>query len=108
VPEHAPPLHTFWHGAPFCQAPFESHVCGVTPLQPVLPGVHVPVQEPATQAWFTQVTGALHCPTALHVWTPLLEHCFAPGVQIPVQVPLTQADPAHVTAVPHCPFEPHV
>jgi len=101
VPEHWPPLHTFAQTVPFCQTPFESHVCGVRLLQPVLPGVHWPVHAPATHALFTQVTGALHCPTALHVSTPLFEHSVLFGAQMPVQVPFTHADAAHATAVPH-------
>lgn len=68
------------------------------------PGSHTPVQAPVTQAWLGQGTGALHVPLALHVSTPLLEHCFVPGVQTPEHAPPTHAWLVHAAPSCHVPL----
>jgi len=47
LPVHWPAAHMYGHAPPFCQAPVESHRCGVVPEHCVAPGEHVPVQLPA-------------------------------------------------------------
>ena len=88
----------FVHAAPFVQAPFVLHVSGVLPLQSCWSGAHTPTHAPPTHVWFTQATGALHLPPALHCCTPFSEHCTAPGSQS-WQAPFqhTGVEPAHVS-----------
>ena len=52
---------------------------------------------------------ALHCPLALHVWTPLPEHCFAPGVHA-AHAPPTQTGvpPPQAAAAPQLPVASQV
>lgn len=66
-PEHAPPLHTLVHTVPFCHAPFESQVWGVSPLHCLVPGVHSPVHAPPRHTWPVHETPAPHWPVPLHV-----------------------------------------
>jgi hypothetical protein len=49
------------------------------------------VQTPLTHAEFEHAAAEPHVPLALHVSTPLPEHCVAPGVHDPVHAPLTHA-----------------
>jgi hypothetical protein len=44
---------------------------------------------------------------ALHVSTPLFEHCTSPGEHTPVHAPLTHACDVQGTGVPHIPADPH-
>ena len=74
----------------------------------VVPGTHIPVHIPDTQADATHATGELHAPAELHVCTPLPEHCFAPGAHDPVHNPFTHAVLGHDTAVPQLPVASHV
>jgi hypothetical protein len=57
----------------------------------VVPGVHIPVHPPLTQAMLLHATGVPHWPEVLHVCTPLPEHCLAPGLQTPPQLVPTHA-----------------
>ena len=59
----------------FCHVPVLLHVRGVLPLQLVWPGAQTPVHAPATHVWFVHDTGPPHVPLAVHVSTPLPEHC---------------------------------
>jgi hypothetical protein len=43
------------------------------------------------QAWFVQAAAVFQVPAALHVCTPLPEHCVAPGAHTPVHDPITHA-----------------
>ena len=97
VPVHAPPTQALAHGVPSIQWPVASQVCGIALLHPMSSGEHCPLHTPVpgSHAWFTQGTGALHCPLSSHVWTPLPEHFDRPGTQTPVHAPLTQADATH-------------
>ena len=52
--------------------------------------------------------GAPHCPTALHVWTPLPEHCFCPGAHTPAHAPFTHVWLVHAEGAPHCPLPSQV
>jgi hypothetical protein len=61
------------------------------------------VHTPVTHVELVQATAVPQAPAAVHVWTPLPEHCTAPGVQTPVQAPLTHAWLLHATAVPQAP-----
>jgi len=48
TPMHAPFTHAwFVHVTPSCHARELSHVCTMSPLHCVVPGVHVPVHSPA-------------------------------------------------------------
>jgi hypothetical protein len=77
------PAHCFWLGPqtpvqapathvvlalhavlPFCQTPLALHTSGCGPTQSVAPGVHMPVQAPATQAWLEHAL-PLFCQVAL-------------------------------------------
>jgi hypothetical protein len=66
------------------------------------------VHAPLTQAWLVQAAGALHTPLALHVSTPLFEHCVVPGVHDPVHAPPTQAWLVHPTGGLQAPLVLHV
>jgi hypothetical protein len=60
-------------------------------MHSTVPGVHMPWHVPETHAWLTQGAAVPHCPAALHVSTPLPEHCVEPGVQTPTHIPATHA-----------------
>ena len=47
-------------------------------------------------------------PVAVHVSTPLPEHCVDPGAQTPVHTPATHDWLTHATGALHVPFDPHV
>jgi hypothetical protein len=57
----------------------------------VVPGVHAPVHDPSTHAWAVHGVALPHAPLALHVATPLPEHCVESGLQTPTQPPWTHA-----------------
>jgi hypothetical protein len=94
LPEHwvAPGVHTPVQ-APLTQEP--AHAVGVLhvpsdwhdsrllPEQVVWFGAHTPWQAPETHVWLLHAAAVPHAPVALHVCTPLFEHCFAPGAQVP-------------------------
>jgi hypothetical protein len=61
-----------------------------------------------THAWLVHGAGVPHVPLALHVWTPLFEHCFVPGVHTPAQAPFTQAWLVHAAPSCHVPLVSHV
>jgi hypothetical protein len=64
------------------------------------------VHDPSEHA-YGQALAAPQLPLALHVWTPLPEHCAEPGVHVPVHAPLTHACAVHGTGVPQVPLAPH-
>jgi hypothetical protein len=66
----------------------------------VVPGTQIPVQAPLTHADALHARAGSQVPVALHVCTPLLEHCLAPGTHTPAHAPLTHALLVH--AVPSC------
>jgi hypothetical protein len=66
------------------------------------------VHTPVTHVELVHATAVPHAPAALHVCTPLPEHCTAPGVHTPVHAPLTHAWLLHAAAVPHAPLALHV
>jgi hypothetical protein len=57
----------------------------------VVPGVHWPVQTPATHAELLHVCAVDHVPVTSQVWTALPEQRTAAGVQDPVHAPSTHA-----------------
>jgi hypothetical protein len=67
-----------------------------------------------THVWLVHATGEPQIPVALHVSTPLPEHCSAPGLQDPAHCPPTPPSvgllqmPEHFEGVPHVPIAPHV
>lgn len=74
-------------------------------------GAHTPWHEAAplvpTQAWLPQSTGFPHWP-AVHVWSPLPEHCVVPAVQTPEHCAPVQAPLAHAWGAPHVPVPSQV
>ena len=63
---------------------------------------------PATQVVPEHVAGKPHVPVALHVSTPLFEHCVVPCTQTPLHAPPTHVDAEHATGEPHVPVVLHV
>ena len=57
---------------------------------------------------FVHAAAVPQLPPALHVCTPLPEHCNAPGEHVPLHAPLTHAKVVQATAPPHVPLEVHV
>ncbi len=56
-----------------------------------MPTAQTPVHDPPVHVWLVQGVALPHAPLALHVWTPVPEHCVVPGAHTPVQPPPTQA-----------------
>jgi hypothetical protein len=80
----------------------------VFPLHWVWLGAHTPVHPPVTHVWPVHVVAALHCPSALHVDTPLPEHSVSLDTHTPVQTPATHVEPVHAVGSAHIPSVPHV
>ena len=74
----------------------------------VAPGVQDPAHAPLTHAWLVQLATLPHVPLALHVCTPLPEHCVFPGTHTPTQPPPVHAEFEQETGALHCPLAPHV
>lgn len=77
-------------------------------MHDVCPGAHWPVQAPLMQVWLTHAAGLPQEPPALHVWTPLPEHCVVVGLHA-TQVLLRHAGvcPPHVVTVDQVPVVSH-
>jgi hypothetical protein len=78
------------------------------PVHCPAPGVHTPVQAPATQAELLHPTGELQVPFDEHVCTPLPEHRAAPGSHTPTHAPRTHAVFTHAATALHWPLAEHV
>jgi hypothetical protein len=66
------------------------------------------MQAPATQAAFVHATALPQAPFALHVCTPLPEHCVNPCGHTPVHPPATHVWLPQAIAAPHWPDVPHI
>jgi hypothetical protein len=73
-----------------------------------LPGVQMPEHAPLTHALLVQAAGALHCPVASQLCTPLPLHCVCPGAQTPAQAVPAQVWLEHAAGAPHAPEASHV
>jgi hypothetical protein len=97
------PTHTPVHTAPLAtHCAFVLHVCGVLPLQRVVPGVQTPVHEPvALLQRKGHAVPFVQLPLLLQVWGTCPLHCVAPGLQI-VHLACTHAKEQTMLTV-HCP-----
>ena len=114
-PEHCPAVHAPLEQAAVApHAPEGSHVWVPVPAAEhcTAPGAHTPWHaapvEVAVHALFVQSEAGPQLPLALHVCTPLPEHCVEFGAQTPLQPPLTQASLPQSIGAPHCPFAPQM
>jgi hypothetical protein len=103
TPAHAPEMHAWlMQASGASQFPVESQIWRVLLLAHwVEAGVHTPVHVPEMQAWLAHGVDMLHTPLAVHVCTPLFEHCTFPVVHTPHTPAPLQNPPAHAAAAPH-------